>query len=312
MTKVAIVVNPAKVDDVDGLREAVARRLSECGWPEPTVLTTSEDDPGSAVTRQAVRDGAGIVLAAGGDGTVAAVVSVLSGTGVALAVLPSGTGNLLARNLGLPTDLGEVVRTVVEGSTWQMDVGEVVAGPATGSSFAVMAGLGFDAAVVEDAPEQLKARLGWPAYLVSALSHVADEPFDCTIRLDGGQTLERTCRTVLVANAAGLQGGIDLSPDADVADGLLDVIVISPQGVVDWLRVGARLATGSEAQDQPLERFQARRIEITTATDQVCQLDGDPVGTTHRLTVEVRPGALTMQGPRPPDSGGTSAGPAQS
>lgn len=311
MTQVAIVVNPAKVDDVEGLRDGIARRLSERGWPAPTMLTTSEDDSGSGVTKQAVRDGAGVVVAVGGDGTVAAVVSALSGTGVALAVLPSGTGNLLARNLGLPTDLEEVVRTVVEGPTWQMDVGRVVAGPATGSSFAVMAGLGFDAAVVEDAPEQLKALVGWPAYLVSALSHLADEPFDCTIRLDDGETLERTCRTVLVANAAGLQGGIDLAPEADVTDGLLDVIVISPQGVVDWVRVAARLATGSPAQDEPVERFQARRVDITTTTDQVCQLDGDPVGTTRRLGIEVRPGALTMQGPRP-DAGVTSAGPDQS
>lgn len=301
MAQVAVVVNPAKVDDSEGLAHAVAERLELHGWPAPMVLRTTEGDPGRGVTEQAVRDGAQVVLAAGGDGTVAAVVSALSGTGVALAVLPSGTGNLLARNLDLPADLDDVLAAVLDGPAWEMDLGEVVEGPGAGSSFAVMAGLGFDAAVVGDAPEQLKARVGWPAYLVSALGHLGDEPFECTIAVDDAEPVRRTARTVLVANAAGLQGGVDLAPRAGVSDGLLDVVVISPQNALDWLRVGARLLAGSEREDERLERFQGRRIVITTDTEQTCQLDGDPVGTARHLAVEVRPGALAVRGPAPED-----------
>jgi YegS/Rv2252/BmrU family lipid kinase len=296
MSQIALVANPAKVDDVHALRARIAERLTAAGWLEPIVLLTTEEDPGRGPAEEAIRSGADVLIAAGGDGTVAAVASAVSGTQVSLAILPAGTGNLLARNLDLPTAVDEVLDAVLAGASWQMDLGEVVAGPATGSSFAVMAGLGFDAHVVADAPEKLKAAVGWPAYVVSALGHLTDDPFECTIRLDGGGPIVRSARTVLVANASQLQAGVDLAPDAGVADGLLDVVVISPEGLADWARIGSRVLTGSDRDTGPMERFQARRIEICTTQAQMCQLDGDPVGESDHLVVEVRPGALRMVG----------------
>jgi YegS/Rv2252/BmrU family lipid kinase len=297
MAQVAIIVNPVKVDDPQALEEAVTQRTVERGWPPPMVLETSEADPGTGIARQAVDDGADIVLAAGGDGTVAAVVSGLVGTGAALAVLPSGTGNLLARNLGLPMDLDSVLDAVLDGRDRAIDVGEVLEGPSVGSSFAVMAGIGLDAAMVEDAPDSLKAAVGWPAYIVSAVQHLGDEPFDCWIEVDGGEPLQRSARSVLVANVGSLQGGIDLAPDADAADGVLDVIVLGPQTAVDWLRLGARLVIGSDREDQRIERFRGRHVRVTSDTDESCQLDGDVIGTTRVFVAEVRPRALTLRVP---------------
>lgn len=297
MTDVALVVNPTKVEDVAALHAQVTEAMSHHGWPPPRLLTTTEDDPGSGVTEQAVRDGAQFVVAAGGDGTVAAVISGLAGTDVALVVLPSGTGNLLARNIDLPTDVDQVVAALVGGRSIRIDVGEVVEGPGTGSSFAVMAGLGFDAEIMTDAPERMKALMGWPAYVVAAAGHLTDEPFHCRIVVDGGEPIEADARTVIVANAGGLPGGVDLAPDAGISDGLLDVVVVSPQSVVDWVRLGARLAVGSQREDERLERAQGRRVEITTDDDQVCQLDGDPIAPTRRFTVEVRPHALLVRMP---------------
>ena len=72
---------------------------------------------------------------------------------------------------------------------------------------------------------------------------------------------------------------------------------MSPQSVVDWVRLGARLAVGSDHEDERLERAQGRRVEITTEDDQVCQLDGDPIAPTRRFTVEVRPQALLVRMP---------------
>lgn len=294
-----MIVNPVKVEDAGELDAEVCRRLMARGWEGPEILWTTVEDPGRGLAEQAVAQGAQIVLAAGGDGTVASVVSGLVGSGVALVVVPSGTGNLLARNLNLPMDLDEVIDTILDGVDVAIDVGEVIEGPAVGSSFAVMAGLGFDAAIVADAPEQLKAAVGWPAYIVSALSHLADDPFDCTITVDDDEPVQRSARTVLVANVAMLQGGIDLAPDAGVSDGLLDVVVISPQSAADWLRLGVRIVTGSQREDARLERFQGRRITIRTESAEVCQLDGDPVGPTQAFIAEVRPGALTLRVPRP-------------
>lgn len=295
-------MNPVKVPDPDRVTADLTARLAAAGWPQPMILETTKEDPGRGVAERAIRDGAQVVLAAGGDGTIAAVVSALAGTSCALAVLPAGTGNLLAGNLDLPADLDAVTASILDGATWTMDVGELIDGPSGGAFFAVMAGLGFDAKVVGNAPEKLKAAVGWPAYLVSALGHLADEPFGCTITLDGGEPLERTAQTVLVANTAGLQGGLDLAPDSGITDGLLDVILVSPQNALDWLRIGARLIAGSEREDQRLERYQAARVEISTHSDQVCQVDGDALGPTRRLLAEVRPHALTLCGNAPTKS----------
>ena len=296
MTHVALVANPAKVADLEAVSAVLGERLTAAGWPAPMILLTSEEDPGRGCTEEGLRGGAGVVIAAGGDGTVAAVASVLSGTDACLAVLPAGTGNLLARNLDLPNELDDVLAEVLAGGSWRMDVGEVVTGPGAGSSFTVMAGLGFDAHVVADAPEGLKAAVGWPAYLVSALSHLTDDPFECSITVDGGEPIERTVRTVLVANASELQGGVDVAPDASISDGLLDVVIVAPDGVADWLRIAQDVVTGKDRESVPLERVRGRRVEISTVAPQVCQLDGDPVGEATHLAVEVRPLALRMVG----------------
>jgi diacylglycerol kinase (ATP) len=297
VTDVVLVANPAKVEDVADLAAELGERLAAHGWPAPRLVTTTPQEPGRGLAEQAAREGADLVLAAGGDGTVASVVSGLVGTSTALAVFPAGTGNLLARNLDLPMDLDGLVACLVHGRTRTIDVGEVLEGPGAGANFAVMAGVGFDAAIMEDAPERLKAMVGWPAYLVAAASHLADEPFECTIVVDGGEPIVREARTVLVANAASLQGGVELAPDAGVTDGLIDIIILGPRTVSDWLRVGARLATGSQREDERLERTRGRRVEITTDADEVAQLDGDPVGPTRRLVVEVRPRALHLRVP---------------
>lgn len=298
MTQVALILNPVKVDDAPGLVDALRTRLADAGWPEPMVLETTVEEPGEGLARSAVDDGAQIVIAAGGDGTVASVISGLAGSPASLVILPAGTGNLLARNLGLPMQRDGVLDLVLNGHDSAMDIGEVTDGPQVGAKFAVMAGLGFDAAVMTDAPENLKATVGWPAYVVAAFSHLGDKPFDCTIVLDGGEPMQRSVRTVLVANVATLQGGIDLAPDAGVTDGLLDVVVVAPQRATDWIRLGAKLVFGNEAPDAHLERFQAHHVAVITSEPVGCQLDGDPIGDSTRLSVAVRGRQLRVRLPR--------------
>lgn len=100
--KAALVYNPTKVD-ADDLRARVERAAKDAGWSEPLFYETTVDDLGDDVTRQALKEGVNAVLVAGGDGTVRAVAEAMTGTGVPLTIVPSGTGNLLARNLLLPS-----------------------------------------------------------------------------------------------------------------------------------------------------------------------------------------------------------------
>ena len=171
----AVVVNPVKVPDMDFLRRTISSGLAEAGWPEPIFLETTPEDPGGGMATKAVEEGAELVFACGGDGTVMACVTALAGTGVAMAVLPAGTGNLLAANLGLATDPATGLQVALDGGRRKIDVG-VLAGDGGDRCFAVMAGMGFDAQMLEGTSETAKKRIGWLAYLGGAFKHLRDRP----------------------------------------------------------------------------------------------------------------------------------------
>src|SRR6185437_7409382 len=127
------------------------------------------DDPGCGMAQRALDDGVDVVFACGGDGTVMACAAVLAGTDVALAVIPSGTGNLLAANLGLSADVVAAVKVATGGGRRRIDVGRVAdADTVSGhpGCFTVMAGMGFDAEMIDATSDTLKARIGWFAYVL--------------------------------------------------------------------------------------------------------------------------------------------------
>ena len=167
-----------------------------------------------------------------------------------------------------------------------------------GIGFIAMAGIGLDAAVVGAAREPHKRRLGWVAYAVSGLSRLSVPPGDFTIRLDGGEPLRRRARCVVVGNAGLLPGGFVLLPGARLDDGRLDVGILAPSGLLGWPRAAAQVLTRSQRQDRTLERFQARRVEISAAACLPRQIDGEVIAPGRTLTVAVCPGALTVRQPR--------------
>ena len=127
--RAAVVIHPAKHDDMDEFRAAVRTAMADLGWAEPLWLETRPDDTGERLAREAVRSGVDLVLASGGDGTITACAGGVAGSGVPLGVLPCGTGNLLARNLGLPLPLDEALSVALTGSGRRLDVG-IANGPA--------------------------------------------------------------------------------------------------------------------------------------------------------------------------------------
>lgn len=292
----AVVVNPSKLEDVAGLRRTVTAALAADGWPEPAWYETTPEDPGAGQATRAVEDGADVVLACGGDGTVMACVGALAGTDAALAVLPAGTGNLLAANLGLPLDPTAGVRVVTALGRRRIDVGVV-----EGHCFAVMAGMGFDADLLADASESLKARVGVAAYVWSALQHLRDRPMRVQVRLDDGVPFRRRARTVLVGNVGRLQGGIRLLVDAEPDDGLLDVAVIRAETPGQWLALASGVLRG-RGRVPSMEVFRARSVTVESDREQPRELDGDLIAPGRSLGVTLRPSALLLCVPQPEES----------
>ncbi|MEU8813471.1 diacylglycerol kinase family protein [Actinoplanes sp. NPDC048796] len=290
----AVVYNPAKVPDLDQLRRIIGEGLSSVGWPEPSWYETTASDPGRGQAEQAVKDGAELVFACGGDGTVMAVVTALAGSDVTMAVLPAGTGNLLAANLGLGADPATGVQVAIEGGRRRIDVG-VVEG---GQCFAVMAGMGFDAQMLAGTSETAKKRIGWLAYVGGALRHLRDRPMRARIVLDGGPPMPRQARTVIVGNVGRLQGGVRLLQEADPADGKLDVAILSPNNLGHWARLS--WAVVRRQKRVPLmETYSAERVEIHTRQVQPRQLDGDLIDSGRQLKIHVKPSALLLCVPVP-------------
>ena len=309
MPSVVFVVNRALVRDPRGFGRRCLAAARNFGW-EPVLAETSPGESGLELARQAVADGAGLVFAAGGDGTVRACAQALAGTGIPLAIVPLGTANLTARALGIPTRVGPAIEVGFRGRDRRIDLacaelGDAGQGRAGGSgadegraagiAFVAMAGIGLDAAVVGAAHAAEKRRLGWVAYAASGVAHLSLPPREFTVRLDGGEPLVRRARCVVVGNAGLLPGGFWLLPEARCDDGWLDVGILAPTGVLGWPRVAGLVLTRSRRADGQLERFRARRVEISAAMDLPRQVDGEVIAPGRSLTVSVRPGVLTVR-----------------
>jgi YegS/Rv2252/BmrU family lipid kinase len=291
VSRAAVVYNPIKVTDLPALQKRVEPFMAKHGWEPPLWLETTEDDPGVGMCREAVTQGCAVVFVAGGDGTVMAAVTAMASCDVPLAILPTGTGNLLARNLDLPINDEEAcLRIGISGRTRQIDVGAI-----EDRKFAVMAGLGFDAAIMRDAPEGLKKAVGWPAYVVSATKHLRGRGIRVTLTIDDGAPVHRRVRTVVIGNVGKLQGNIPLLPDAKPDDGILDVVVIATRNVLDWARVTGRVMRRADVPDRRMERFTGQHILIECSQVQPRQLDGDVIESSRTMDIQIEPGALKVK-----------------
>ena len=285
--RLAVICNPTTVDDLEELQIEVKRR-----WRHDDVrwFETVPADPGAGQTRRALDESVDVVLVAGGDGTVAQAVGVLAETQVALALLPVGTGNLLARNLGLPLDLGEALDQAAGSGRDDIDVLQ-----ADGRYFTVMAGLGFDATMMRETGDADKTRFGWLAYLGGGFRALRRTPRRrYAISVDGRPHVRITALAVMIGNVGQLQGGMDVLPDADPRDGLLDVIVLAPRTWRDTLGLVARIARGHLRTSPRTTMFQGRTATVSVDKPVAAEFDGDYAGEISELTVTVLPKALRL------------------
>ncbi|TXK18688.1 diacylglycerol kinase family protein [Homoserinibacter sp. GY 40078] len=319
--RAAIVYNPIKVD-LAKLRAAVAAAESSAGWAKSLWLETSEDDPGYGQTAQAVAEGVDVVVAAGGDGTVRAVGQSLRGTGVAISLLPSGTGNLLARNLGLDLNANHLdvsVGHAFTGYDSAIDVGVVeIDRPDSDETeeyvFLVMAGLGLDAKMIAKTNPELKKRVGWLAYVDAiARSLVDKQVLRVRYTLDSGAERVTRAHTVLVGNCGSLPGNILLLPDAELDDGLLDIVTLRPEGFTGWARVwvgivwengvlrrsqmGRKLLGLRSRPVRAMRYLRGRRFDIALDRPEEFELDGDEFGLITGFRSHVDPAALVVRMP---------------
>lgn len=299
--RLAVIYNPIKI--TGDLRDTITARAADAGWAEPLWLETTEDDPGHQMATEARTAEVDLVIAAGGDGTVRVVAGGLAASGIPLGIIPQGTGNLLARNLGIPLDSDAAIEVALDGSERSLDIVAISTDDAPETDrFAVMAGLGLDAAIMSNTDSALKDRIGSLAYVVAAAQQLGRRPRGMRVTVDDHATLRRQALICLVGNVGAIQGDVELIPGAEPDDGLLDVVVASPQKFRHWLGVLTRLFTGKKRDQDRIDQLAGRRVVVELDEPEDYQLDGDTIGSCRRLVAEVEPAALMVRVPRDSDS----------
>lgn len=315
LQRAAVVYHPVKVDGAK-LRADVERIAAKAGWGETLWFETTALEAGQELTRQAIEEGAAMVLAAGGDGTVRAVVEGLRGSHVPLGLIPSGTGNLLARNLNIGVSGQEAAITAAfEGVNRPIDRGIANIIREDGSThehaFVVMAGLGLDAKMIAMTNSKLKKAVGWLAYVDAGVRALPElKPLKIRYSIDNDAWRSTSVHTVIVGNCGSLPGGVLLIPDAEVDDGVLDIMALRPEGAFGWLKVWRKItwengvlrksAAGRKIIDltKDARSVTYRRggdLRLTVEVPEHFQLDGDEFGKVIAVHCWVEPGALNVR-----------------
>ncbi len=251
----------------------------------------AEDEDITALVHRAIGEGAQLIVAVGGDGTVSQVAEGLIGGDVPLGIIPGGTANVLAQELGLPTDVAGAAQLLAgEHRTRTIDmlkVGE--------RHFVLAVSIGLESLMIANTGRQAKRRFGRLAYIYTAFAQlIGFEQPRFTIVADGKRSRPRALQ-VLVANGGTLGiKALRWGPDIELDDGVANLCIVSARTFVDYIKIIWFAVTRQHRRSVNLRYIPVRnRVTIATSDPLPVQADGEVIGTTP-LTVEVVAGALKV------------------
>jgi diacylglycerol kinase (ATP) len=292
VVKVAVVAHAGKT--LGGGLPELRRVLEAEGIADPFWCEVSKSRKAPAQVRKALDEGAELLVAWGGDGMVQRCVDVLAGSDVPLAIIPAGTANLFATNLDIPSDIEAAVAVGLYGARRRLDVGRF-----NGERFAVMAGAGFDAAMIRDAGDgSLKERLGRVAYVWTGSENLRSKPFRAVIEVDGAEWYKGKASCILLGNVGKLVGGIEAFEDARPDDGKIDLGVVTAEGLLEWGRMIARAAVGPVEKSPLAQATKAHSVKVRLNRKVLYELDGGDRTKVKSFKAKVEPGAVTVCVPR--------------
>lgn len=286
MSTVAVVAHTRKSFG-GGLGE-LCHVLAQEGVTDPLWSEVKKSRHALKCARRAAAEGADLIFAWGGDGTVQCCVGALAGTGAVLAILPAGTANLLAMNLHVRHDLTEAVRVGVHGDRRQMDTGSV-----NGGHFAVMAGAGFDARMIAGAGRAMKDRLGRAASLSAGARSLFARRVAATIEVDGRRFFEGRVSCVLAGNVGTILGGVEVFTVAQPDDGLIELGVITARNPAGWARMLGWVALRSVERSPFVERTRGR-FRVRFGRKLPYELDGGRRPAARDLRIDAGPRSVTI------------------
>jgi len=294
---VVVVANPTAGRGKAGRLIGKIDRLMRAAGLEHEIRVT-ESGPGLEQTaREAAEDGAAVVAALGGDGTMGLAANGLLGTTTALAPIPSGTADDFASSLGLRS-VEVAVRAIAEGPVVPIDVVRITAG-AQRRHYVNVAGCGFDSEVNE-AANAMRVKLGstgtYIASVLKTLSRFTPAAFKVTL---DDQVIEGPHMLVVVGNAISYGGGMKVTPDASVVDGLLDVCLLQEMSAPAFIRAFPSVFRGTHVRHPKVRMLRSTRVAVEADRRVTVYADGERIGPAPAV-FEVLPETLpVVVGPNP-------------
>ncbi|MBD0347087.1 MAG: YegS/Rv2252/BmrU family lipid kinase, partial [Coleofasciculus sp. Co-bin14] len=255
-------------------------------------MTTPEVDAGQ-LAYEAIERGAHMIIASGGDGTLSEAAEAVVGTSIPLGIISRGTANAFASALGIPDTIEDACQTILGGATKVVDAAQC-----NGKRMVLLAGIGFEAEVVEKADRQTKNRFGMLAYILAGVKQLQEfDTFETTIETDQKVFTVNAC-AVTIANAAPSTSILAQGPAGIIYDdGLLDLTVVAPANRTGAIASAYHLLQtalrGNAADRDDIGYLRAKRIKVTAQPPQKVVVDGEIFGTTP-VEVECLPGGLTI------------------
>jgi diacylglycerol kinase (ATP) len=284
MTAVAVIAHKGK--NLDGGLPALRKALADRGVRDPQWREVEKSREAPAEVKRALKDGAELIFAWGGDGMVQRCVDALAKSKTSLAIVPAGTANLLAKNLGIPHHIAGAVDVGLKGKPRKFDVGHM-----NGERWAVMAGVGFDANVIRAADQHMKHVFGRMAYVWAAAKNLRMNPFEARVEVDGRRFYKGPATLILFGNVGRAFGGLELFEDAKADDGLLEVGVADAEGIMQW---GKTIARKHVANSPFVHMTKARSVEVKLQRKIRYEVDGSERTKEKAFSVQVEPAGITI------------------
>jgi YegS/Rv2252/BmrU family lipid kinase len=296
VSRTVVVVNPAAGGGRTGRRWAGLRDdLRRLGLAFDWVWTTGTGS-GAVLARTAVDAGAGLIVAVGGDGTLSEVVNGVTredAPAATVGAVLTGRGRDAVRNLGLSGDPRVAARRLVEGIDARIDLVRVDWPDGSRRSAVGAAGAGFDARVAHCTA--VGRGRGPAPYLLAVMRTLsAHAPVEAELETDGVRTWTGRLSAAVAANGPHFGGGMKIAPDADPADGRLDLIVLGDLGRLELLRWLPTVYRGRHLAHPRVTAQRARRVALRAASPLPVQVDGEVAGPTP-VTFRACPGALRLR-----------------
>jgi diacylglycerol kinase (ATP) len=304
LQRIAIIINPTAGRGEAGRRlPEIKASLNAAVGCEVRYYQTNRAGDGERQALDAIREGANIITAVGGDGTLHEVVNALltdPSSSAILGLIPFGTGNDFARAVGLRGSLEHMIKTLTSGASHAIDIGIISsASLEKPKHFLVAAGMGFVADTAKTVNDGVKKLTGPAAYVYGALATLKRfKPESLTLTIDGQTIFEGEVTLISVSNVETTGGGIKIAPGSSPDDGLLNICVVEKVSKSKIILMLPRAFTGDHVNHPAVTMYTGKKIEIQTANACPLWIDGEVVGSTP-ATFEIISGALKMMLPTP-------------